>query len=244
MRQLILLPLFLACLPHVKGQAVVFNIGVTFCDVKCIHRSSCRSFAYNLNTLTCRLSRRTATGRTMKGYVIRSKGKQLPSANTCSSKTCSAGSQCLENHMGRAVCVTVRPSPRTLGKRCRSTADCAGPGFICFSGKCKCTPGFSFNYATETCVRRCKVYGSRMTIYRGLDMKFYNNLELRTSSLKYCIERCIREKRFVCLTVEFSESEEKCNLSKKGYLDIKASYRNKGDRRWILGSRNCAFVKI
>ncbi|XP_067667718.1 uncharacterized protein [Haliotis asinina] len=240
MRQLILRLLVVVSPSHVHGDALVYNIGITLCADRCLHRSSCQSFAYNLNTLSCSLSRQEATTRKMEGYTIRSKRKQLIPEGRCSLTSCTSGSLCLENRLGRAVCVKDRLILYMLGKMCSATADCVDPGLICFRGRCKCTPGFSFNYAGETCVRNCKAYGPQMTIYRGLDMMYHNTLALTTSSLKFCIAQCIREETFVCLSMEFSKSQRKCNLSKRGYLDIAKSLRHKGDMAWTLGTRNCA----
>ncbi|XP_046542953.1 uncharacterized protein LOC124253256 [Haliotis rubra] len=111
---------------------------------------------------------------------------------------CQLNTRCVERRGGGAVCVEGPTVSSTLESSCFTDSDCSAVRkFVCFTKTCKCIPGYSFNPANNSCVRRCNTYGRGFTTYRGLAMVDNNDRIKLTKNVKKCSEMCFREKRFL-----------------------------------------------
>ncbi|XP_067661133.1 uncharacterized protein [Haliotis asinina] len=235
--------LLLSCVCQSRGQVqegIVSGIGIKLCNQKCVERGFCMRFAYDSDRLACHLVHNDSVKWTMKeGYVVHPKLRSQLSA--CSIATCGFNTRCVERRRGGAACVKGHTEGGALESRCITHSDCSADRmFVCFINSCKCLPGYSFNPANNSCIRRCKVYGNGLTRYLGLGLKEHNDRFLKPKTEKECSEMCIREYRFTCLTFEYHRGHDTCLISKSGYLDVEYSKRETGQQNWILVVRNCA----
>ncbi|XP_067685426.1 uncharacterized protein [Haliotis asinina] len=133
---------------------VVYGVGIKLCNVLCIQRGSCISFAYDIDRLACHLSHMDARHWTMGRSIIYPKQKDQMSGDACSAMNCELNTRCVERRGGDAVCVEGSTVGSTLESGCLTDSDCsADRKFVCFMKTCKCIPGYSFNPANNSCVR-------------------------------------------------------------------------------------------
>ncbi|XP_067661780.1 uncharacterized protein [Haliotis asinina] len=160
-------------------------------------------------------------------------------SSTCSLTYCQSNTRCVEKR-GVAVCVEDHSISNALELRCATDSECpADSMFVCFTETCKCKPGFSFNPASDSCVRRCNRYGVGFTMYEGLAISGHNDRRIDGKTAKECFKMCMSEKTFTCITYEYELEDGVCQLSKTGYLDAYFFQRESGEQGWIFAVRNC-----
>lgn len=107
-----------------------------------------------------------------------------------------------------------------IGDACMAAAECVTVRTECRQGQCMCIPGYSFSPRTHECLPACSKYGTEFLEIKDHYISKYNLETFQPSTLEECFDLCYNRTAYLCLSVEFEWTAQKCNLANVTVLDV------------------------
>ncbi|KAK7108227.1 uncharacterized protein [Littorina saxatilis] len=97
-----------------------------------------------------------------------------------------------------------------LDTTCDNNDACAEPNAVCFTGLCKCSPGYYYSQCTQTCLSSCEP--SKLTEpfqeYKGSVIYPTQILNTNNVTLEQCLQGCMDNTQ--CMSVDYNFGDKKC----------------------------------
>ncbi|XP_046360657.2 metacaspase-1B-like [Haliotis rufescens] len=107
---------------------------------------------------------------------------------------------------------------------CVNSTDCSDEKTTCNDGLCVCN--ITYVSSQGNCVQGCSTYGSGVTTFKNRNLNGYNTKNVNNiTTIDACIDLCLTERDFLCVTADFGLSISRCILCSWAWYDVPSEHQ-------------------